>query len=284
MRRGLELRCVHLLAHQRQQGRTQIEAVRLEHLFNLLVGAVVAQDGAEHVVGAHVHGLRLDPFGGGAVEGAVAHERRLGAARVVVDQPVDRVAIEVAVELRAGAHAFAELVGAQTGAMGDVRAREGEARRGARRGEGRGRRRLCARKGGRRDAKAGRGVDGARRVVDGRRGAVGLPRRGRGPADDGMATGRRRARAAAGVAIAPEAVEHNVLERLAREARRRAQQLLEAVRLVLVVERLVVQHGQRQLVQVVGHHAVSNAAVGYGVVRGGADAQARSAERQEAGG
>lgn len=69
-----------------------------------------------------------------------------------------------------------------------------------------------------------------------------------------MTAGWRTARGAAGVAIAPEAIQYDVLQRLAREVGLLAHQLLKLVCLVLVIERVVVQHGQRLLIQIVGDH------------------------------
>lgn len=69
-----------------------------------------------------------------------------------------------------------------------------------------------------------------------------------------MTAGGWGARGAAGVAKAPEAVQHNVLQRLSGEACLLAQQLLQPVRLVLVVERVVLKHGQCGLVHFVGDH------------------------------
>jgi hypothetical protein len=69
-----------------------------------------------------------------------------------------------------------------------------------------------------------------------------------------MTTGRWRARRAAGVTKAPETVQHRVLERLACEACLFAQQLLQLVCPVVLVERIVLQDRQCSLVRLVGNH------------------------------
>ena len=244
-----------LAPHEGEQGSTQIIGIGFKGLLDVLIGSVIAKDGSQHVIGSHIYCLGLNPFGSRAVERAVTEQRRrFGTPRVIVHQPVYGFATKITIELSVGARALAELVCAQAGTMWDMRAGKGETRGGSRRSEWRGIGGFGAGEGRGHDAEARRRVDGARRVADGGGRAVCLPGRGGSAADDGMATRWWRARGAASVAEAPQAVEQGVLQRLPREAGLVAQQLLELVRFVLVVQGIVLQDGQGGLVDVVGDH------------------------------
>lgn len=56
-----------LCAHEREECGTEVVAISLQSLLDLLVWAVVSEDNAEHVIRRHVYCLRLNPFCGGAV-------------------------------------------------------------------------------------------------------------------------------------------------------------------------------------------------------------------------
>lgn len=71
---GGELLSLHLLAHQGKQRSAEVEAVGLEDLFKLFIRPIIPKDRPEHVIGAHVHSLRLHPLGGAAIERAVAQQ------------------------------------------------------------------------------------------------------------------------------------------------------------------------------------------------------------------
>lgn len=68
-----------------------------------------------------------------------------------------------------------------------------------------------------------------------------------------MAAGRRAGRAAS-IAVSPQTVEDNVLERLASEVGLLAHELLELVRLVLVIQGVVLQDRQGLFIQIVCDH------------------------------
>lgn len=129
--------------HERVDRLAQVVSIRLEHPLQLLVAAlVVLKDGAQHVVRTHLGrvwgqevcstsrvGCRVADI---AVAGA--------AARIVVDQPVNRIAAVVPVILRRRG-GVAELVRTETWAVrdgwcchGQTRGRPGRGKRRDRRG------------------------------------------------------------------------------------------------------------------------------------------------------
>lgn len=103
----------------------QIIAIAFENLLQLLICLVVSEYRAEHIVWAHVDGIRLDPLGGGSVEASIT--KGSGATGIVIDNPVDIVTPIIAIVLGGGA-GFAELIGAQARTVRNGWSGKGKAR------------------------------------------------------------------------------------------------------------------------------------------------------------
>lgn len=140
MLRGRRFGGVH---HQGVNGLAEVVRVRLEHLLELFVAAlVVLQDGTQHVVRAHLRRIWRQEVraggGGGGGGGGEADVAVAGTtARIVIHQPVDRVAAVIAVILRRRG-GITELVRAETRAVRDGRSGHRQTRGRPGRGERRG--------------------------------------------------------------------------------------------------------------------------------------------------